>query len=106
MDEYTQAKLNGYLELLAEVREQTQDERTAVALIQEISKDRRMEQMRGETTSNGDTPATENQKAYLERLGAVIPEGLTRQQASKLIDSTKATKQWGKKPIRAPVRIP
>ena len=106
MDEYTQEKLDRYLELLDEVRQKTQDERTAVSLLQEISKDRRMEQMRGEASYNGDAPATEKQKAYLERLGAVIPEGLTRQQASELIDSTKASRQWSKRTIRAPVRIP
>jgi hypothetical protein len=72
----------------------------------EIAKDRRMEQIRQERSFNGDMSATENQIAYLQRLGVVIPEGLTIQQASRLIDNAKAARRWMKKPIAAPVRIP
>ena len=94
------------MELLDEIKRGTEDEKTAAVILAEIAKDRRTNKTRQERSFNGNAPATEKQKAYLERLGAVIPEDLTRQQASELSDSTKASRQWSTRTIRAPVRIP
>lgn len=108
MDETMQEKLANYLELLDVIKERTEDERTAVALLQEISKDRRMEQIRQERSSNGEAPATENQIRFLRNLGAVIPEGglLSRRQASKLIEDTKAAIRQMDKAGKVPIRVP
>ena len=38
---------------------------------------------------NGTMPATEKQIQYLQRLGVEVPEGLTVQQASQMIDDAK-----------------
>ena len=91
MDVITEQKLEGYLALFEEIRQRTGDDDIAKALLGEIAKDLRMEQIQEERGLNGSTPATIAQLNYLKRLGAVIPqEGLTRSQASKLIDSAKA----------------
>ena len=45
MDKDTRKRLDGYLELLDEISEKTDDVKTALALLQEVSKDRRMEQI-------------------------------------------------------------
>ena len=78
-------KLNAYLELLEEISEKTDDEKTALALLQEISKDRRMEQIRQEQEVQNGSPATDNQKNYMEDLGVEFPEEITKKEASVLI---------------------
>jgi hypothetical protein len=94
MDEYTQTKLDEYLGLLEDIREKTDDERTAMAILQEISKDRRTEQIRmeRETRNNvrnggrtGDL-ATDRQKSFLKKLGIEFAKDITKKQASFLID--------------------
>lgn len=90
MDSIIEQKLEGYLELLDEIKQRIGDDDIAMTLLSEIAKDLRMNEIQQERSFNGNAPATEAQLAYLRRLGAVIPEGLTRSQASKLIDSTKA----------------
>ena len=69
------------------------DEATAVALVQEIGKDGRVEKMRGfpETTvasldSNGEQLATSKQLGFLRRLGVKVPQGISKVEASRLID--------------------
>jgi len=66
----------------------------------------RREQNYQKSVFNGNAPATEKQKAYLLNLGATVPEGLTRQQASSLIDNAKAEQQGMKNAMRMPVRVP
>lgn len=102
MDENTKQEISNYLELLDEIKQGTEDENTAAVILAEIAKDRRIEQTRPERSFNGNAPATENQIAYLQDLGVVIPEGLTRQQASKLIDNAKASRQAMKNSVKAP----
>ena len=105
MDSIIEQKLESYLELLDEIKQRIGDDDIATALLGEIAKDLRMEQIQQERSFNGSAPATEAQIGYLKRLGAVIPDGLTRSQASKLIDSAKAMRnQTGAKGIH--MRIP
>lgn len=88
MDAKMKEKLNAYLELLDEISEKTDDESTAVALLREISKDRRMEQIREEQGfKNGDTPATDKQKKFMDDLGIEFADDITKKQASFLIDT-------------------
>jgi hypothetical protein len=98
--------IDGYLGLLQAIEMRTHDRQMAVLLLPEIAKDLRMGQMRETRNLNGDTPATENQIGYLKRLGAVIPAGITRQQASELIDRKKAEKEAPIQTIKIPVRVP
>jgi len=106
MDESTKERLDDYLELLEKIKEKTQDERAGTVLLTEIAKDRRMQQIRQERNFSGTAPATEKQISFLKNLGAVIPEGLTRQRASRLIEDTKAAITEMKKTGNMPVRVP
>lgn len=91
-----QSKLDEYLRLLEQIKQKTTDERTAVALLQEVSKDRRSAEIReeresrkGETRDNdeaGSQPATEKQKQFMKKLGIKVPAGVTKQEASLMID--------------------
>lgn len=47
----------------------------------------RLKKLQKERNFNGNVPATDNQIGYLKRLGAEIQEGLTKEQASQLIDA-------------------
>ena len=106
MDEDIKEKFDSYLELFNEIKQITQDERIAVSLLQEISKDRRMDEMRKERNSRNDLPATEKQISFLESFCVPIPVGLTRKQASNLIENAKAAGEIGTKVFKAPVRMP
>jgi hypothetical protein len=86
MDQDIQAKLDSYMELLEEIRQKTDDERTAVSLLQEVSKDRRMEAIRDEREAKNNVPATEKQKKFMKKLGIEFPDTVTKQEASVLID--------------------
>ena len=86
MNQNIQTKLCEYMELLGEIRQKTDDERTAVSLLQEVSKDRRMEEMRQEKEAKNSSPATDRQKKFMHKLGIDFPETVTKQEASLLID--------------------
>ena len=86
-----QSKLDEYLRLLEQIKQKTGDERTAVSLLQEVSKDRRSAEIREEreTKNNGasdNEPATEKQKQFMKKLGIKFPATVTKQEASTLID--------------------
>ena len=86
-----QSKLDEYLRLLEQIKQKTGDERTAVSLLQEVSKDRRSAEIREEReTKNSDTnnsePATEKQKQFMKKLGIKFPATVTKQEASMMID--------------------
>lgn len=88
--------MDEYVELFGEIRNKVDSEEAAAAVLNQIGKEMRMRQMfarrddaRRVSLSNGDRPASEKQVEYLKRLGVTIPEGLTRKQASNLIDEAK-----------------
>ena len=89
MDEKMKAKLDEYVGLLGELKAKVQDEQTAARILSEIARDLRMEQIsreRGRSPgSNG--LATSAQLGYLKRLNVQVTPGLTKQQASALIDA-------------------
>jgi len=86
MDENMQARLDSYLELWQEIKQKTDDERTAVALLQEISKDIRTERINAEREANNSVPATDKQKKFMKYLGIEFPKNITKKEASALID--------------------
>ena len=87
-----QSKLDEYLRLLGQIKQKTTDERTAVSLLQELSRDRRSAEIREERESrnsednNSSIPATDKQKQFMKKLGIKFPEAVTKQEASLMID--------------------
>jgi hypothetical protein len=108
MDVSSEKKLNLLISKLSEIKAKVENEQTAaiLLLLTEITKDKYRGQRSQQVVINGNAPATENQKAYLLNLGAAVPEGLTRQQASILIDTAKAEQRGMKNAMRMPIRIP
>ena len=91
-----QSKLDEYLRLLEQIKQKTTDERTAMALLQEVSKDRRSAEIReeresrnseaGNSDTNSSQPATDKQKQFMKKLGIKFPATVTKQEASLMID--------------------
>jgi len=67
--------------------EKTNNDAVAIAIMQEVSKDRRSQQMQGERAEKDDRPATAKQKGYLRKLGIGFPESISKVEASALIDA-------------------
>jgi hypothetical protein len=91
-----QSKIGEYLELIEAIKEQIDDPATAFAILPEIRKDMRAAEMRHGNgySSASDLPATDNQLAYIRKLGGRIPEqGFTRNQASRMIDELQTVKK-------------
>jgi hypothetical protein len=86
MDENTKQKLDSYLELLNEIKERTENEQTAIALLQEIGRDQRMERMIDEREARNNEPATIKQKRFMDNLGIKYPKNISKREASALID--------------------
>ena len=70
-----------------EIKAKVSDEASAVRILGEVAKDVRMEQMREEREVMNGEPATIKQLQYLKSLGVQIAPGLTKKQASRLIDN-------------------
>lgn len=90
------AKLSEYLDLVKEIRREVSEPELVATLVTEFSKDRRVQEMRSERRSlveishdgdsGNDVPATIRQKEFLLKLNVAIPKGLTKNQASELLD--------------------
>jgi hypothetical protein len=78
--------MSGYLTLFAAISEKINNDAVAIAILQELSKDRRSQQMQGERTEKDGRPATAKQKDYLRKLGIGFPENISKAEASALID--------------------
>jgi len=85
MKAHMQGKLEEYFELLDEVKGKVQDDVTAGRIVSEIAKDMRMEQIR-EERENKAQPATAKQLQFMKNLKIEIPDGVTKAEASRLID--------------------
>jgi len=81
-----------YIELFESIQQKLPEakdkEGIALAIMQELAKDRRMEEIKA--NGNGTKSATPKQMAYLKKLGIKPVEGMTKQEASKLIDEAVA----------------
>lgn len=86
MDTETQQRLNGYIALFEVISEKTDSDAVAIAILQEMSKDRRGQQMSGERADKNGKPATDRQKGYMRKLGIEFPEDISKAEASALID--------------------
>ncbi len=85
-----QAQVDFYADAFEKANAKLGNAELASLIVQQIGKDLRTAQIQGGSgnsgNSNGDVPATPKQLAYLQRLGINVPAGLSKQQASELID--------------------
>ena len=106
LDGNTHSKLNAYIDTLDWIKERVNDEQTAAVILEQIAKDQRTERIAAIRNGNGangarsngnvartnDTEnsnggaATQKQREYLKDLGVKVPKGLTKHEASQLIE--------------------
>ena len=83
------SKVTEYVELFEATKLKVSNEEIAMALAEQIGKDRRVEAMTnryGGQRSNGDQPATKELREYLKEIRYTgNADCLTREQASKII---------------------
>ena len=78
-----QKSIDEYIELYDAVQEKAVSEDVAVAIFQEIGKDKRTAEI---AEAANDALATEKQKNYLSDLGVDFKESITKKEASVLIE--------------------
>jgi len=92
MDKLEKGRVAHYFRLLEHIRMKYKvGEETALALLHEVAEDLRVQaeqEGRGPVreTVEGEEPATDRQLQYLKRLGVMPEKGLSKQEASGLID--------------------
>jgi hypothetical protein len=90
MESQTQSTLDAYTSLFHTLKQRVGDGVAAAAIMQEVTRDRRAQQIRDERqTERGEQEsgsATQKQIEFLKDLKMDIPQGLTKQAASALID--------------------
>ena len=86
MNQNVQAKVDNYTERFEQIKGKVNDEIVARTILTEVSKDRRMEQIREERGMRNDDAATTRQLKLMKKLGMDIPEGITKKEASALLD--------------------
>jgi hypothetical protein len=67
----------------------------ALAIMQELAKDRRMAEIAEARQNNNGSPPTARQVAYAKALGIELPDNTTKEEATKLITEAIAKKQNG-----------
>ncbi len=96
-----QDRAQEYLDLFGELRASTGDEQAALAILQELGKDGRVERMRGVPArqsvqtgvgfgSETDQSATAKQLSFLRRLGVKFEADISKHEASRLIDEAQS----------------
>jgi len=110
MDNENNQKTNvdKYVDLYETIKERVEAPDVAVAILQEIAKDRRLEKNRpggpnnagGRSSMSGSSgpaaaagKASANQLRYLERLGVDADPNISKKEASRLIDEAKRSGQ-------------
>jgi len=89
-------EIERYLGLYQAIKERVGDSNAAIAIFQVYQKDKRSNRINGNgnghakpfSNGNGDDKATPSQLAYLKHLGVEVKSGLSKAEASKLIDQT------------------
>ncbi len=97
MDTATNARVEGYLRVYERVNSVVKHAEVAAAIIEQVGKDARCESLmngrsngNGHANGNGDMPATEKQLGYLAKLGVQVPAGVSKREASRLIDEAQS----------------
>jgi len=78
--------IDQYVELYDAIQEKTPSDEVAIAILQEIGKDKRSKII---AEVRGDEPATEKQKNYLKDLGVEFDDSITKKNASGMIERGK-----------------
>ena len=94
MDHENFSRVAHYLKLFEEVKAKVDDDAVAMGILEQVGKDSRVEKMsglrngnrQGTSTEFGEQTATEKQLGFLRRLGVEIPVGVSKREASRLID--------------------
>jgi len=90
MDENYISNVESYLNLYSVIKQKASgNEQAAAAVFHEIAKDIRVSEMKQEREQRNGDLATEKQLAYLKKLGIKMIPGMTKKQASELIDNAK-----------------
>ena len=84
-----QEDIDTYVRLLEKISEKVDSSNEAVAILEQIGKDRRTKFIQNGMNQESDAPATDKQLRYLERLGVECSDGLTKKEASELIEENK-----------------
>lgn len=66
------------------------DKQTAIAIIQEVNKDRRMQEMKRDKEKSDNEPATKKQVEFAKKLKIELPEGITKAEISEKINEALA----------------
>ena len=92
METEIEERIAYYASLYAKLRKEFGAADVAIAVLEQVGKDTRMaklrtwEQSNGANGTNGDVPATTKQLDFMRMLGLDVPDGLTKKEASALID--------------------
>ena len=90
-----QAQVDFYADAFEKAQARVGDGELASLIVQQIGKDLRTSQIQNTSgnsgNGNGEQTATPKQLAYLKRLGVPFEEGISKQQASELIDEAVTT---------------
>jgi len=78
--------IDQYVELYDAIQEKTPSDEVAIAILQEIGKDKRSKVI---AEVRGGEPATEKQKNYLKDLGVEFDDSITKKDASDMIEQGK-----------------
>ena len=101
-----QTKIEEYAFIIEKIRNRFGDDANTTVILQEIGKDIRANNIQQNKSYSSNSPATDKQLGYLKQLGVAVSEGLTKSQASKLIEDTKAMRSDIKQAITQPIQIP
>ena len=84
-------KIDYYVSLLEQIEQKVSDPQKAIAVLQQIGKDSRMEKIQSERAQDNSTDelATPKQLEFLKDLGVDVKPGLAKQEASDLIAEAK-----------------
>jgi len=86
MKKEIQKSIDEYVELYDAIQEKTPGTEVAIAILREVGKDKRTEQINEVSI---DSVATEKQKKFLKDLGVEFDDSITRKEASDLIEQNR-----------------
>ena len=93
--QYMTSEVDGYLDLYRDLMAKVNDSAVAVCLIEQIGKDRRTQSIMesrpniGNASNGDDSGASQKQLSYLKRLGITPSPGISKKEASRLIDEAR-----------------
>jgi len=87
MKKEIQKSISEYVELYDAIQEKAPSNEVAIAILQEVGKDKRTAEI---TEVSSDGLATEKQKNYLKDLGVEFDDSITKKEASDLIEQNQS----------------